>query len=115
MTSGIDNNFQVFGFIITPILDGVSRESMLHLITNYNSGRFETVVISGLMAERSYVLNVTATNLFGSSEAVMSNSIEVLASTSQYHNEGTYIYTILELLISIILYTQYNTSPCFTD
>ena len=56
------------------------------------------------MAERSDVVNVTATNLFGSSEAVMSNSIEVLASTSHYHNEGTYIYTILELLISIILY-----------
>ena len=104
MTSGIDTNFQVFGFIITPILDGVSRESMLHLITNYKSGQFETVVISGLMAERSYVLNATATNLFGSSEAVISNSIEVLrlASTSQYHNEGTYIYNILELLISII-------------
>ena len=86
IASGIDNNSQVLGFIITPIIDGVSGESMPHLVTKYESGRFETVVISGLMAERSYVLNVTATNLFGSSEAVTSSGIEVLAGTSQYHN-----------------------------
>ena len=73
--SGIDNHSEVFGFIITPILNGIEGESLQHLSLNYQSGAFETITVGGLQEGKSYVINATAVNSFGRSPTATSSSI----------------------------------------
>ena len=73
--SGVDNPSQAFGFVITPVLDGVEGDSIPYLFLNYLSGTLETIVVSGLEEGERYTFNATATNTFGTSEAVTSASV----------------------------------------
>ena len=78
--SGVDNPSQAFWFVITPVLDGVEGDSIPYLFLNYQSGTFETIVVSGLEEGERYTFNATATNTFGTSEPV-SISASVFAGT----------------------------------
>ena len=61
--------------MVTPVHEGIEGESVSHLSMNYQSGSFEGVVVSGLMEGESYTLNVTAVNVYGSSQVATSKSI----------------------------------------
>ena len=74
-TSGIDGTFQLFGFFVFPILDGTEGDSIPYLFPNYQSGTFETIVVSGLEEGESYMFNATAINMFGNSEAITSDFV----------------------------------------
>ena len=74
--SGIDNiDSEVFGFVVTPVLDGVRGERVAHVSLAYQSGQVETLVISGLVEGESYTLVAMATNLFGNSQEVTSDAV----------------------------------------
>ena len=73
--NGQSSDSEVFWFVVTPVHEGIERESVSHLSMNYQSGSFERVVISGLMEGESYTFNVTAVNVYGSSQVATSMSI----------------------------------------
>ena len=77
VASGVDNPSQAFWFVITPVLDGVEGDSIPYLFLNYQSGTFETIVVSGLEIGERYMFNATATNTFGTSKPVISASVFV--------------------------------------
>ena len=67
--SGVNSAAQEFAFIITPVLGGERLESMKYNRSNYISGRFEAIVVSGLMGDTVYTFSATAMNTFGTSES----------------------------------------------
>ena len=74
-SSGIDGeSSEVFWFVVTPVHEGIGGESVSHLSMNYQSDTFERVVIAGLEEGESYTLNVTAVNIYGSSQVATSIS-----------------------------------------
>ena len=73
--SGIEDPSQVFWFVITAYTDTTEGESIPHLIPNYQSGTFATIIVSGLEPRERYRFNATAANMFGASEMATSNSI----------------------------------------
>ena len=73
--SGESSDSEVFWFVVTPVRDGIGGESVSHLSMNYQSGSIERVVVSGLEEGESYMLNVTAVNVYGSSQVATSISI----------------------------------------
>ena len=75
--------------MVTPVREGIGGESVSHLSMNYQSGSFERVVVSGLEEGESYTLNVTAVNIYGSSQVATSKSITA----------GSYKIIIMVLLI----------------
>ena len=82
--SGTNGQFsQVFWFFVTPIHEGIKGDSVSHLSLNYQSGTFETIVINGLEEGENYTFNVTATNVYGSSQAATSQSVSILAGAPQ--------------------------------
>ena len=73
--NGQSSDSEVFWFVVTPVHEGIEGESVSHLSMNYQSGSLERVVISGLMEGESYTFNVTAVNVYGSSQVATSMSI----------------------------------------
>ena len=69
--------------MVTPVREGIGGESVSHLSMNYQSGSFERVVISGLEEGESYTLNVTAVNIYGSSQ--VATSMSIAAGTNYNH------------------------------
>jgi hypothetical protein len=91
LSSGIEHEGQssdseVFWFVVTPVHDGLGGESISHLSMNYQSGTLETVVVSGLEEGESYMLNVTAVNVYGSSQVATSMSITAGIILSAWEN-----------------------------
>ena len=73
--NGQSTDSEVFWFVVTPVHEGIEGESISHLSMNYQSGSIERVVVSGLEEGESYTLNVTAVNVYGSSQVATSMSI----------------------------------------
>ena len=85
-SSGINgDSSEVFWFVVIPIHEGDEGESVSHLSLNYQSGTFETIVVSGLVEGKSYILNAKAVNVYGSSQSA--SSVSVIAGKSATHNE----------------------------
>ena len=61
--------------MVTAVHEGAGGASISHLSMNYQSGTFETVIISGLEEGESYTLNATAVNVYGCSQVATSVSI----------------------------------------
>jgi hypothetical protein len=83
LSSGINeqSSSEVFWFVVTPVHEGIGGESISHLSMNYQSGALETIVVSGLEEGENYMLNVTAVNVYGSSQA--STSMSITAGTKK--------------------------------
>ena len=77
VSSGVNDTHQQFGFIITPIVNGVRGDDRIFPIPNYQNGHFETVVLDGLEEGGSYIFSAEAMNIFGRSEPVYSSSISL--------------------------------------
>ena len=78
--SGVDRATQQFRFVITPFLDGEGLDySVSFDRSNYVSGTFESLTVSGLMPGQSYTFRATAVNIYGTSEST--NSSMVTAET----------------------------------
>ena len=77
VASGVEDPSQIFWFVITPRtdVDATERETVLHLIPNYQSDTFETIIVSGLERGERYRFNAIAANMFGDSEVVTSTVI----------------------------------------
>ena len=75
VASGVEDPSQVFWFVITPYTDTTEGETVPHLIPNYQSGTFESMIVSGLEQGERYRFNATAVNMFGASQVVTSNFI----------------------------------------
>lgn len=75
VASGLEDPSQVFWFVITPIRDGVIGQSVSHFIRHYQSGSFVSIIMDGLEHGEKYTFNATATNIFGDSGSIASNSI----------------------------------------
>ena len=75
VASGLDDPSQVFWFVVTPYTDSTEGETIPHLIPNYQSGTFVTIIVRNLEQGESYRFNATATNTFGVSEVSTSNFI----------------------------------------
>lgn len=69
------SDFEVFWFMVTAVHKGAGGANISHLSMNYQSGTFETVIISGLEEGESYTLNATAVNVYGRSQVATSASI----------------------------------------
>ena len=107
--SGIDNiDSEVFGFVVTPVLDGVRGESVAHVSLDYQSGQVETLVISGLVEGESYTLVAMATNLFGNSQEVTSNA--VIAGTLFDYLVTTLPHILNIIILAIIFFISINTT-----
>ena len=70
-----------FEFVLIPVLDGTPGNELRYPRPDYQSGRFETITISGLTPGQSYTFSATAVNFFGISAAA--NSAPIHAGTQK--------------------------------
>ena len=64
-----------FEFVLIPVLDSTPGNELRYPRPDYQSGRFETTTISGLIPGQSYTFSATAVNFFGISAAANSTPI----------------------------------------
>ena len=75
VASGLEDPLQVFWFVITPYTDSSEGETVPHLIPNYQSGTFATIIVGGLEQDARYRFNATAANMLGASGVATSNFV----------------------------------------
>ena len=75
VASGVNCTQHQFRFVIVPIQDGVEERGRELSLPNYQSGKFETVLIGDLQQGKSYLFSGVAVNIFGASEQAHSSSI----------------------------------------
>ena len=95
--SGVNSADQEFAFIITPVLGGVRLESVEYNHPNYTDGRFETIIISGLMGGTMYIISATAINVFGESESTDSLPITAAGRLTYW---GCFNYSQISCFLS---------------
>ena len=86
VASGLDDPSQVFWFVITPYTDDIEGETVPHLVPNYQSGTFATIVMTGLEQGERYRFNATATNIFGASGLATSSLLLLVCIRIDVHN-----------------------------
>ena len=111
--SGVNSADQEFAFIITPVLGGARLESMKYNRSNYTSGRFESIVVSGLMGGTTYTFSAIAINVFGESESA--DSLPITAGMLTYGGCFSQIPCILSFcLLAEQAITLTSTPPIVT-
>ena len=87
VASGLVDPSQVFWFVITSYTDDAEGETIPHLIPNYQSGTFATIIVDRLEQGERYRFNATATNTFGASGVATSNFVVAgFGKYSYFHN-----------------------------